>query len=380
VAISESDAAGLLTLTGSTAVTIRDQRAYNASNTKDVATIATLDAYTPMVRTVNNQTINGTKTFLVTAVNNQKWRVQNNNEGISTVPAAQVQTQPLDISDANGAQIYFDQMLTNTDGSRAWRQNLYDTAGHRMVLHMQANADGTGYLTAPFRAYNTANVSDVVTIGTLKASTDVVHTTGAETIQGIKTFHSAGFTSVRIGTTRTGDGNLGGYEFFDGTNKRTGTIIGMGNGIMNLYPNPDGAVSTNAVIITGQRAYNASNTSDVVTIGTLDAYTPMVRTTGNQEISGNKTLTGDMKVIAWGAVGVATSSGIILADRDTSQNVVEKPTLNRYFPPIMFEDGAGTRIGGLRVVHNPNGTCMLVCTLRNADGTYKNITLATSDA
>jgi hypothetical protein len=60
--------------------------------------------------------------------------------------------------------------------------------------------------------------------------------------------------------------------------------------------------------------------------------------------------------------------------------VVEKPTLNRYFPPIMFEDGAGTRIGGLRVVHNPNGTCMLVCTLRNADGTYKNITLATSDA
>jgi hypothetical protein len=38
-----------------------------------------------------------------------------------------------------------------------------------------------------------------------------------------------------------------------------------------------------------QRAYNAANTTDVATIGTLDAYTPMVRTTGNQDISGVKT-------------------------------------------------------------------------------------------
>lgn len=40
------------------------------------------------------------------------------------------------------------------------------------------------------------------------------------------------------------------------------------------------------------RDYAPGNTGDVATIGTLDQYAPMVRTSGNQEIGGNKTLTG----------------------------------------------------------------------------------------
>lgn len=36
------------------------------------------------------------------------------------------------------------------------------------------------------------------------------------------------------------------------------------------------------------RAYDPANTDDIATIGTLDGYTPMVRTTGNQTIAGNK--------------------------------------------------------------------------------------------
>ena len=48
---------------------------------------------------------------------------------------------------------------------------------------------------------------------------------------------------------------------------------------------------TGQQIATGQRAYNAANTDDIATIGTLDAYTPMVRTTGNQTISGLKMFT-----------------------------------------------------------------------------------------
>ena len=49
---------------------------------------------------------------------------------------------------------------------------------------------------------------------------------------------------------------------------------------------------TGQQIATGQRAYDPANTDDIATIGTLDAYTPMVRTTGNQGIGGNKAFTG----------------------------------------------------------------------------------------
>lgn len=50
-----------------------------------------------------------------------------------------------------------------------------------------------------------------------------------------------------------------------------------------------------AIIAPNQRAYSAGNTTDVATIGTLDAYSPMVRTSGNQTIAGNKEFTDEVK-------------------------------------------------------------------------------------
>ena len=105
----------------------------------------------------------------------------------------------------------------------------------------------------------------------------------------------------------------------------------------------------------------------------------LIHTTGNESKSGNMSMTGTFKGIYWGASGLSTSNGFTITERDTSQNVVTIPNLNRYFPPILFEDGGGNRVAGLRAVHNINGTTSLVVTLRNADGTYKNTTLATSD-
>lgn len=73
------------------------------------------------------------------------------------------------------------------------------------------------------------------------------------------------------------------------------STISLSNGVTRngLTPNPalNITVSDTGVGILqamNQRAYNASNTTDVATIGTLDAYTPMVRTTGNQKITGYK--------------------------------------------------------------------------------------------
>ena len=47
---------------------------------------------------------------------------------------------------------------------------------------------GTSYSTSYYRTYNASNTSDIVTIGSLQASTDVVHTSGNETISGAKSF------------------------------------------------------------------------------------------------------------------------------------------------------------------------------------------------
>ena len=46
------------------------------------------------------------------------------------------------------------------------------------------------------------------------------------------------------------------------------------------------------------RGYNAGSTysNDVATIGTLDAYTPMVRTTGNQDIGGIKNHLNNIRI------------------------------------------------------------------------------------
>ena len=45
-----------------------------------------------------------------------------------------------------------------------------------------------GYITLPTRAYDSANINDAVTIGSLAANPNVVHTTGNETIDNNKTF------------------------------------------------------------------------------------------------------------------------------------------------------------------------------------------------
>lgn len=60
------------------------------------------------------------------------------------------------------------------------------TTEKTMVLYNQDN--NTAYVTVPTRAYSTSNVNDVVTIGSLASNPNVVHTTGNESIAGIKTF------------------------------------------------------------------------------------------------------------------------------------------------------------------------------------------------
>ena len=150
-------------------------------------------------------------------------------------------------------------------------------------------------------------------------SSNYVHTSGDETIQGVKTFTNTltqrGSTSeaVRIINTnlpsdRTQRGTMSQQVQYQVTNTQTAGNIFMSlemvdtatyrTANLNLFC-PGGVGwevfclrndSTGTYMQGPNRPYSAGNTRDVATIGTLDAYSPMVRTTGNQTITGVKTI------------------------------------------------------------------------------------------
>ena len=273
---------------GINAVTIQGQRAYAAANTGDVATIATLDQYTPMVRTSGAQTIGGIKTFTDSPV------IKNLNiASSSTVPGSNTQTRI--VFNANdGSRLMTLEDWCYTGGSTA--VNLSNGATRNSLtpsptISLGVTATGVGYIQAlNQRAYNTANVSDLVTIGTLKASTDVVHTSGPETIEGTKTFYAAKFSEVVIKSARVGTDNLGGIGFFNAEGTRMSQLYA--DTIGSIYLN---TLNGGSIQAKNQRAYDPAHTDDVATIGTLDAYTPMVRTSGNQTIAGTKKFTYNLE-------------------------------------------------------------------------------------
>lgn len=149
----------------------------------------------------------------------------------------------------------------------------------------------------------------------------VVHNSGAETIAGAKTLSdTATFTTANLSFILQGTAPHGtiptsnDYREFayrmSGNNTNHGlisfiTAATTGNGNIRIRmcdyaganPADFNIFSGSEKYMTGpSRAYNASNTSDVATIGTLDAYTPMVRTSGNQSITGNKSFLNQLDV------------------------------------------------------------------------------------
>lgn len=312
---------------------------------------AALDAYAPMVRTVNAQTIDGIKTFnkvifgtalgheigvcgpssssygvtylmatidalpsnegcvfdIIGGLNNQnyviaKYRIINASNGL-TIEA---------IEKAYSTQYQEPHLYVYNDGGTI---KIYGTTmswtSPRLFLEYW---ESQGHMYADMQRHTLAVSSDFSTV-TLPAGAseevltypiaNTVHITGAETITGAKTF-SGGITAyqydygrgieLKRGNLDVTSGIVRAATYIEWTDKNNATVLQLtpvtqsdkGTHLDIAMRKADGTTKTLSLI---DRAYNAANVDDIATIATLDAYTPMVRTTGNQDINGTKSYT-----------------------------------------------------------------------------------------
>ena len=117
-----------------------------------------------------------------------------------TIPTSERKTT-IFFDDKNGTQMGSVNIGENAnvgDGYLLMRTYSYDKAyNNRLIL--RAKPDGTSYAELDnVRAYASGNTKDIVTQGALASNPELVHTTGNETVAGIKTFRAGGTTPISI--------------------------------------------------------------------------------------------------------------------------------------------------------------------------------------
>lgn len=159
-------------------------------------------------------------------------------------------------------------------------------------------------------------------------------------------------------------------NFYDGDTK-VSRIAGYKNGMIYLEPGlAEDGLKTAKVI--NQRPYGADAIpEDIATIGTLNAYTPMVRTTGNQDIAGKKTFT---ETIVRSNSSNVFSYSVYRSDVDYT-NISEA----KYQDIMGWYDKNNSLLAWLQFQLNTNGTTVLRVNLKNSDGSIKNIILGSGD-
>ena len=433
--VGKNDGAIDITVKSGAYARLFNQRAYNSSNANDIATIATLDAYTPMVRITNNQSVAGNKDFtnglfsqFFTAnissagtylevrykgVTTQVAKIEvydfinNNATGLAEfimawnggtpkvfgryLGALSAMTAKYAV-DADGNLLLsiplaiYHTVAVNVPMARSWTANIAVTTetvvnpDYTGLTMADVPISGTGaYAVAATRTYNSANESDIVTIGTLKTATDVVHTTGNESIAGVKTFTDNIIISkgtpdislkdgVDVWDTAPSVNRYHTVSFLDKNGDASGGIAfghyttGQKDAFITNKAQ-DGTIHRLHLITeangTGyatcpNRTYNASNTSDIVNIALLDSYTHMVRTSGNNAMVGNYNISG---------TNLTNKLTINSTDGDVTN------TSPGGTPSISFYDMNGVKLGSLWMRMNGNGTVSLRFDYRKSDGT-----------
>ena len=116
----------------------------------------------------------------------------------------------------------------------------------------------------------------------------------------------------------------------------------------------------------------------------LDAYAPMVRTTGNQNISGQKTHLGVIQIgdsanPLSGSLNIVTNGAYRrIKLQNISDDLTVTPATTVGYPIVAWTDSNDVNACTLVAQHLANGHTRLVCVLRNSDGTNTTTTLTES--
>ena len=131
-----------------------------------------------LVDTATAQTIAGVKTFTDDPVIQDsiipRLAIRNTGDVRGTAPASTKFSgvEFRDKNDAVGGQV---STIHDATGLRKTFLEAIGQDGSTAQLGLYNEADGTKYMAGPARTYDPSNTSDIVTIGSLQASTDVVH-------------------------------------------------------------------------------------------------------------------------------------------------------------------------------------------------------------
>ena len=228
---------------------------------------------------------------------------------------------------------------------------------------------------------------------------DLVSTAGAQTVGGAKTFtgittHSTDGDTPRVVMKRTNlwiDANV--------TGSRRGAIIGFSDTGDNTFFKMTPWKTTTATYLafyasrgtytdvwagevgikTNGTGYMQAPTPDgntasaVATVGFIDGYTPMLRTTGNQTFSGVKSISGG--VLA--ALGTSGERRIIYKSSDI--DITTPPNTITDTPKYAWRDINDVFLGDIGLSVRTDGGTDLIVRVRNANGTVKQVTLVTGE-
>ena len=133
------------------------------------------------------QEITGRKT-MVTPLDNYSLLFRSSTVARSDPVSSFTRLNQLQMTDKDGAGTGYIQNYLDGNGNLITNYGTASPNGTNREIRVVAN-NSEGYVTIPNRTYNPSNTSDVVTIGSLQASSDVVHRTGNEPVSGVKTFN-----------------------------------------------------------------------------------------------------------------------------------------------------------------------------------------------
>ena len=226
-----------------------------------------------------------------------------------------------------------------------------------ITLGLGYDDDGNSYASAPSTSALRNNGTDIVTRNWIPNDNRIVHTTGNETIDGVKTFSSViqGDVSGTAGSVAWAN-VTGKPSSFPPSSHTHGNIANDGTlATANAVVVTDGSnkILASTSVTTTELSYLAGVTSSIqIQLNSKAADSGVVHTTGNETISGTKTFSSQVNTQQGIAIeqtstidGVSTTHKVGLDVNDTSLNAGLWDYTNSKWSWLIDKDGNSTFYG-----------------------------------